>query len=332
VGLIQKGVKNHSKDVIMKSIFALSFITVLLTSSLLGCSGGSGNSNNSSGDIYGAWEAVSIVSDSGQKMEIVKPTPGQKTDDDGYLQLKITEKELTLITTDFVTVSDLSLPVKREGNKIVTIATENLSLMDFDIISVSQNEMKLRPAGDGNQGVGHYYIFRRIPEGQLATKLALTKVETQLLSFEVRTSDGSEVLKSTIMMKGDSYKEEGDLISCKYDSDEGRLTANYTKLEINEDGSVSFGGGRDMVMFDVRGINLDDSVKNEIIETTSKEELKISMLQFQNITLSGGKCDYKIEKKEYRKLNVTFVCEGLKLRGSPTETAFVDANFICIDE
>jgi len=309
------------------SVFLVAFLVIS------GCGDYNKKSKRNPGGIQGSWEAKSVVTDSGQKMIIEKPTPNRpESKDEGYLQLHITETELTLITTDFVTVSDLSLPFRQEGNLIVTEDTENLSITDYEIISVSTSEMKLRPSGEGNEGTNFYYVFVRIPESQLATKMALTRSETQLMFLDMFTSDGEEFANFKVIMMGESYKEEGDYISCDYKPDSKSISFNYMKLTINDDGSASFGSDSDVVEFKIGGIILDDMSESQIVRSDAAVELLKSKVQMHGQKSSGGLCTYTIEKKGFRKLQASITCEGMTIEGDETEQPTVKASFTCVDE
>lgn len=254
-------------------------LTALLAIGCVGSGGSSERATSISEAIIGTWE-IDSMSFNGQSMKPNRPDPSDpyaERNASEWTQLKIDEKTLTLISTDFVHFSEPQLPYKVEDNKVITIDENNFSMTDFVVIDYSKDSLTLEFISEGNTPKGMYRVFKRINEDQLATKTAKSVDFEQSVKVTVER-EGNTDLQLDKKTKGlINYKKDGlhDSISCSLDYDNKKLLLYSQVLEI-EGNSLNSNSDRDGVSFNFKGLDLDLQGPNKSLNSNSEVAIGVT--------------------------------------------------------
>ncbi len=255
----------------------LLFLTIFI-SLLSGCGKGGGSDQrlDLKTAVIGSWERVS-VSIKGQSVNADRPDPKdpfRKLNVSELMQLKITENELSLISTNLVDFNESKISYKIEGNKIVTLDEESYSMTDFVVHSYSLNSMTLELNSDGGTNSGLHFIFKRIDESQLAIHTAQSVSFAQRLKVQVaQEGKPDRVVEKEVKGRND-YAKVGvhDMISCDV-MNAGGLRVFHSLVEVMEDriGSSS----RDVTTFEFQDLKLDLSGPVRTLTSTSATKVTL---------------------------------------------------------
>lgn len=216
-----------------------------------------------------------------------------------YSQLIITKNDLKHVSTDTVSVSVWSLPVKFNGSRIVTVDTENVKMSDYEIISNDGSTLtyKMIDYEDGASS-SVTFIAHRIPNDQTALQKALIFKQPQTIDI---VAPG--IIEKNIKTLGKISDEDLRTIRCTYDESDNTFEIQYAKYEKTENG-ISFSTSNDSMLLQIPLAALPKSTAaalklqaSSIVATVSSSLDTLVFDQKQFKTYANNGCSTQIEKQ-----------------------------------
>ncbi len=263
---VSRGVTDMKK---ILSIFKLTLWTSTVLVWLIACGeGGSSRPNTSKpatdpagipAAVVGAW-AIESMSAHGHTIKATRPSPLNpyaKTNPQDFLELLITEKEFTLISSTAADFTELKSAYSIDGRNLITVDTANSIRGDFAVVSYSQATLTLRPLSGANPP-NMTWTFRRIRESDFANQSSPSLTFTQKLSAHLTKNAHETMINKSIQGLADvSVPGIKESISCTYRQDKNNLSLRLYQFRVSSEGTISASSEDEYFDFEIKNLSLN---------------------------------------------------------------------------
>lgn len=267
----------------------------------LGCQGGSSGLLKPQ-DVLGAWELKGVQAHG----QIIS------TQSSDRLQYEISKTRFKIISSDDTSVNwVVSAPYHVSGRTIVTDDERNMTLPDYEVLSLTSDSMIIRNTSGHDSG---NLVLTRIANHKLATQV-LKLTETLEVQIETQGQQNSQTLSAQTTSPSDQFQEE--FVSCSLSQNE--LTISFLKM-VKKGTTYSVSTENDH--FTLRlAVNFKKSQITEQVKLQDSETSKVTKafsMRRQEVALNLGlkaECQYSINRTR-RLLDIDFSCSQLAVEGT----------------